>query len=122
MMGYCDPTWVSDYTFNALFNRLKAVNGAFVEYPPALIDRTWARARVDTKGNVKFLSSVFLHHPPLSNPKTIVVETANGPEKITGNYFEYDHLDGGVILWPETALQLTGITIEMGGKSFHVTP
>lgn len=27
VMGYCDPLWVSDYTFSALFDRLVAVNG-----------------------------------------------------------------------------------------------
>ncbi|MBS2030944.1 MAG: hypothetical protein JST54_23780 [Deltaproteobacteria bacterium] len=27
-MGYCDPTWSSDYTYNAIFDRLLAVHGA----------------------------------------------------------------------------------------------
>jgi hypothetical protein len=35
MMGYCDPMWVSDYAFNAIFNEIKTVNGAEIIYPPA---------------------------------------------------------------------------------------
>jgi hypothetical protein len=27
-MGYCDPTWTSDYTWSAIFERVRAVNGA----------------------------------------------------------------------------------------------
>ena len=27
-MGYCDPTWTSDYTYSAIFDRLLAVHGA----------------------------------------------------------------------------------------------
>ena len=26
MMGYCTPEWISDYTYNALFNRITSVN------------------------------------------------------------------------------------------------
>jgi hypothetical protein len=28
LMGYCEPTWISDYTYRALFLRVQAVNGA----------------------------------------------------------------------------------------------
>jgi hypothetical protein len=28
MMGYCEPSWISDYTYKAMFQRVQAVNGA----------------------------------------------------------------------------------------------
>lgn len=35
LMGYCDPKWISDYTYDGLFTRLLAVNGAM---PLAVVD------------------------------------------------------------------------------------
>ena len=39
MMSYCDPTWISDYNFLALFDRVRSVNSAYVYTPPELMDR-----------------------------------------------------------------------------------
>ncbi len=40
MMGYCDPTWISDYTYTALFNRIAVVNGV-ADYISLAAPKAW---------------------------------------------------------------------------------
>jgi hypothetical protein len=40
IMGYCDPKWISDYTYKGLIERVASLNGAKLEFAnPALIAR-----------------------------------------------------------------------------------
>ncbi len=45
VMGYCDPTWVSDYTYRALFDRIVYVNAASSVASPAGMDGATGGAR-----------------------------------------------------------------------------
>ena len=36
-MGYCDPTWVSDYTWNGLYERIEALAQLYPPAPPAAV-------------------------------------------------------------------------------------
>lgn len=118
MMGYCNPTWVSDYTFKALFSRVKSVNGAQIVYPPDQMDRMWQRARIDSQGNIKFFTTVKRHEPPIGEAKSLTIETPNGSKSVVGHYLAFDHLDGGILMWEEDPA-LTGITIDIANKQFH---
>ncbi|MEO7329026.1 MAG: M66 family metalloprotease, partial [Minicystis sp.] len=55
MMGYCSPIWISDYTFTAIFKRIKLVNNADFIYPEGSLDRTYERVRIDAQGNATWL-------------------------------------------------------------------
>jgi len=101
VMGYCDPVWVSDFTYKGFFNRAKAVNNASIVVPPELLNRTYDRARVDAEGNLHWLPAIPLEIPPQSNPVDVTVETGDGTHAVAGHYYEYDHLPGGVVLWPQ---------------------
>ncbi len=116
MMGYCDPVWISDYTFNAIFTRMKFVNGASIYYPPELRNRVWDRARVDMNGNLAWLPSITLATPPAGLATTVTVQTAGGAAGVDGQYFTYDHIPGGVLLWPAGTAPTTGISVSVGGK------
>lgn len=35
---------------------------------------------------------------------------------VTGHYFPYDHLPGGVILWPQGKEAIAAISVKVGGK------
>lgn len=116
MMGYCHPIWVSDYTFKGLFNRAKAVNNAALAFPKELLNKTWNRARLGSgaapasgqpgAGGVaktfSVLSPMKLRTPPMGESKTITLHGASGSVTVEGQYFPYDHLEGGVLMWPET--------------------
>ncbi|MEZ4295381.1 MAG: M66 family metalloprotease [Polyangiaceae bacterium] len=106
VMGYCYPIWVSDYTYNAFLERIQAVNAVVGTqqkqlYPQDLLGRTYDRALIDGDGNLTWVDSVTLELPPESNPVEVTVDAGEGPETLTGNFYEYDHLPGGVFLWPQ---------------------
>ncbi len=116
MMGYCSSIWVSDYTFKALFSRVKSVNKAKVMVAPELLDRVYDRARVDGEGNLTWLSSEQIHEPPMGEPTLATIATAVGSAAVEAQYFPYDHLPGGVLVWPRGAALTTGIAISLRGK------
>lgn len=51
MMGYCDKTWISDYTYDALLTRIANVNGAGMkELPPPVPAQPWRVLLLDDRG------------------------------------------------------------------------
>jgi len=116
VMGYCTPVWISDFTYKALFDRIKFVNSASLIYPPELVDRTYQRVRLDGEGNLTWLPDTLIHTPPQGEPLTITVQTALGSEAVTAQLYPYDHLPGGVLVWPQPTSATTGITVHHAGK------
>lgn len=95
-MSYCDPAWVSDYTYKALFNRLKSVNGAKLLYPEELMNRTWERVKI-LDGVATWVDAITLQYPPNGESLTVSATTVGGTEELSGQYFAYNHLDGGLL-------------------------
>lgn len=117
LMGYCDPYWVSDYTYKAFFDRIKTVNKARIITPEALKDRVWERARVDGQGNLTWLPAVKMALPPDGDPTPVTVQASTGTTTVPGHFIAYDHLPGGVILWQQAANPIAGIQITRAGKT-----
>lgn len=115
MMGYCDPYWISDYTFLGIFNRLKTVNNA--HHPKPSEKRVdWARARVEADGSLTPLSTVSLGRPAIGEPVPVTVIRGGVASVVPGQFYPYDHLAGGVLLWPRGE-PMTGISVTLGGKT-----
>ena len=95
-MSYCDPQWVSDHTYKALFKRLQSVNGAKLMLPSPLAGRTWDRVRI-LDGQATWLSPIKLQIPPSSAPEVVTVTTNAGTSTLEGHYYGYNHIDGGVL-------------------------
>ena len=123
IMGYCLDVWVSDYTYKAFFDRIKLINGAKrVVVPEALRDRLYDRALVGQDGGAQWLSSIRLEEPPMAEAKTVVVESAGLSEAVTGAFYRFDHVDGGVLFWPASERQTKAIRVDVGaGKSVHLS-
>jgi hypothetical protein len=116
MMGYCDPNWISDYTYKAIFDRIKIVNHAEIFYPAAVLDRVYERAHVDGQGKLTWLEPLQMHTPPEGEIKTMTVELAGGGTVTeTGHWYPYDHLPGGVLIWPEAAQPISGVKVQIQG-------
>lgn len=115
VMGYCTPMWISDFTYKAFFNRIKSVNGANLYVPPELQDLTYDRVRIDMDGNVHWLSPIKLAAPPQSGTVELAVTTDSGAEIVTGHLYEYDHLPGGVVLWPQAGGPSVTVSFELNG-------
>ncbi len=117
VMGYCNPVWVSDFTYAAFFNRIKIVNNAGVFYPPEVLDRTYQRARIDGDGQLTWMSDARIHAPPMAEPLAITVQTVLGSESVEAQLYPYDHLPGGVLVWPQPKSATKAITVERAGKT-----
>lgn len=100
MMGYCDPTWISDYTYDALYRRLAAVNGArpFTSWIPQDF-----KVLMDDMDGVRWGHTVELDQAPQGEDVvvTYVDETGSPLGTATVQAFGYDHIPGRYLLLPE---------------------
>jgi len=103
MMGYCNPTWISDYNFRQLFQRVQAVTGNNLwQFPTAQLDRLYQRAVVHNDGTITWLPALQMHLPPQGESTSVEVATTGGVETTTARFYRYDHLDGGILFVPPT--------------------
>src|SRR5690606_32305835 len=92
-MGYADPTWVSDYTFEGLFERSQLVNASFdVAGIPVVYDRIL----VLPSGAAAWRGQVTLDQP--LGGRLTRIELDEG--EVEGRFFPFDHLAGGTLLVP----------------------
>jgi hypothetical protein len=119
-MSYCYPAWVSDYTFSALLDRLQAVSGASLVFPPESVDQQYERALVGSGGALSWLPSIQLHHPPMAETTTQVTVGPAG-ETVTGHFYPYDHLDGGMLVWKKPTQLGSFIQVEVAGQSLTLS-
>jgi hypothetical protein len=106
MMSYCNPTWISDYNFENIFDRVQYVNSAANIYIPEEVrNRTYTRARVEPDGTITWLDEVTLERPPVGELTPVTVDTQSGPVATSASFIRYDHIDGGVLFIPPTGAQ-----------------
>ncbi len=123
MMGYCTPVWISDYTFKGLFDRIKLVNGVKREIiPEALRNRMYDRALVNADGSLQWLSSIQMEAPPATGDEApIVVESDGHTESVNASFYRFDHLAGGIAVWPATERAIKAVRIDVApGKTVRL--
>ncbi len=98
-MGYCDPTWVSDFTFDELFDRIRDVNGArSVERVEEL--PTFRTLLLTVDGGLEWSRDIRL--PGLNGdavPKTVELldEAGDVIGTAEGRLSPFSHLSGGFL-------------------------
>lgn len=117
-MSYCTPYFISEFTYTALFDRFVIVNKAARTVPPAdQADRVYARLHIKADGTLEWRAPVELRAPPVGfSTKSVTVMTKTGPEVITGQYYPYDHIEGGELLWLQPSAPTTSVQVEVQGK------
>ena len=84
-MSYCQPQWVSDYTYRGLFDRIKFVNNASLVPGPT---RGWRWATFD--GTSVTFGPRFTGSTPGAE-----IQTVGG---VTGHWYPFDHVPGGLLI------------------------
>ncbi len=115
-MSYCKPTWVSDYHYVKLFDRLKLVNGAKLHVPDELMNRSYERISIAADGEASWLEPLKLRLPPLGESTTITLQTASTTKQVEGHYYPYSHGGGGLLLFSKTAASPVSARIQLDGK------
>jgi hypothetical protein len=103
IMSYCQPYWVSDYTYEALLNRMAFVGGSSYEFTPFTEPQTYRYVDVAADGTLSWGDTITLTEPPQGTPHTVTWEASDGTPAgaVTGSFYPFDHLDGGYMLVPE---------------------
>ena len=51
--------------------------------------------------------------PPAGELTTVTVTTPSGESDVTGHFYPYDHLDGGLLLFPQVS-NITSVSTAVG--------
>jgi hypothetical protein len=104
IMSYCTPMWVSDYTFNALLERIRLLSdegevGTLARTVPKI---EWQLASFDASGIGTIHGVVRARPEPGGDPVEIeLLDAAGGViEVVEGRLVPFDHLEGGTGLVP----------------------
>ena len=99
MMSYCENQWISDYTYQALYDRVRAVD----QSPYRLeIPARWHTLLVGRDGSVTRGASFTSRRPPIGTQRAITRSLGGATDSIVGHYYEYDHLSGGTLMVAES--------------------
>ena len=122
MMGYCQPEWISDYTYSALFDRIQIVNGA--KSIAGLTTRfsapqTYRFVTVNADGSLTAGDTTQLVQRPFAEEHDVTYEAADGTAvgTATAHFYKYDHLPGGFLLVPETTTPYSRLAVRMSTTS-----
>lgn len=115
-MGYCNPTWVSDYTYNWLFDRITAVNASadFVAGPGFTPE--FSSVRVDMDGSLARGRDMKLRMAPQGEMRTLEMLDMDGEllHTVEASFHPYSHLDGGQILFPTPGENVASLRLPSG--------
>ncbi len=98
-MGYCDPSWTSDYAYGRIFDRIQTIRSASVR---GLDEPLRARAViVDVDGSLSWGSETLFFTEPDGEPITATWDSPDGTRRtVVGTLSRVSDLPGGVIYVP----------------------
>lgn len=117
MMGYCEPRWISDYTYKALFDRISYVNAVKLEIGAKTTPQAYRIVRVDPKGKLVWGKRLVLDTPPAAEPHDIELTTDTGTHKVTAQLYRYGDLPGGMLILPEPTMPIRSVSVRDVGVS-----
>ncbi len=123
LMGYCGPNWISDYVYESILSFKQTMQNTSIVYPPESLDQTYDRVSIGPNG-ATFMAPIVMPRPPMGAPRSVTVTTAQGAAAVEGQFYPFDHLEGGVLFVKQSthATQAVDFSIPAvsGSKSFHV--
>lgn len=106
-MSYCDPTWVSDYTYLALLDRIQAVNmlsadvrGRGGDGAEAQPEVTYQQVSFEGDGTSRWHPPVTVRGPLEGARRRVTIRDESDERQLDAVFVPYDHLDGGRLLYP----------------------
>lgn len=111
-MSYCDPTWISDYTYAALATRMSLVNGAAMMFGTTTPPTKYRFVNVGAGATLSWGETMTLTDQPFGAPRDVVFDLGDGTtQTVTGYYYPYADLDGGYLLVPEPAKRYASVRV-----------
>ena len=98
-MSYCDPAWVSDYTFGALLTRVQEVSTVALPQQRLAVRRPMRMLQVRPNGASKWGPQFSLDRAPTGEPIAIDTTAVDGAKtRIVGYKYNYEDREGGHVL------------------------
>jgi hypothetical protein len=110
-MSYCEPSWVSDYTYRGLFEKIAFVNGvqSYKSLAPA---QRFRSVTIGSSGAMALGHPFDVQGTPSGSPESVeVIDASGNATTVTGYFHRYDHLPGGMLLVPEPAKTARGLRL-----------
>lgn len=125
-MSYCDPAWVSSFTYNALFERARLLNGVLPAVETFAQPRQYDRVILGTKGQMEWASETMLDAPPQGEIRDVDVTSDAGTRQETATFVPFDHIDGGVLFVPRpirsnNSTRARSLSFEQAGQIRRLT-
>jgi len=100
IMGYCNNQWISDYTYEGIFERISYANQGFANL--LVTPQRHRVGLVDGSGNIEWRRYMTPRSPIAGAPIRMSLLGADGLQRddVAAQFFPYDHLEGGMILVP----------------------
>jgi hypothetical protein len=115
LMGYCDPLWISDYTYRAIFQRIQAVNGVAQQVTTPKAKKKIALLPVD-EGRLSWGRVTALPQLPAGLP--VRVRWRDDAGRVVaqgeGSWLRAGH--GGGLVAAEPAAGATAVEVELQGR------
>lgn len=114
-MGYSMQTnWVSDYTYEGLFQRVVAVNSLMDVMLPDDFNEWWPTIAVGTDGSVSKGPDLRLDRFPAGRESRVSFLGPDGVplDEVQGYFMPYDHLPGGLVLYPEPEADVRAVQLD----------
>lgn len=122
-MGYCEPTWISDYVYENILDFMQQTGGAqSFHIPEEELDQEWERIAVggSDASSARFLAPLKMKRPPTGSARTVSITREDGTSaEIEGRFYAYDHLPGGVMFVKKQSNRIVALdaALEIGGMT-----
>ena len=122
-MGYCEPTWISDYVYENILDFMQATGGAqSFHIPEEDLDQEWERIAIGgtEASSARFLSPLKMKRPPTGASRTVSITRDDGTSaEVEGRFYAYDHLPGGVMFVKKQSNRIVALdaALEIGGMT-----
>ncbi len=138
-MSYCDPAWISDFSFQLIEQRMTAVDPVHgmadhVSSSPDIHTQQnaggYARLLVRPDGSAEWLEGRFSAPHTGRHAMLLPDNSANGKAgegssdgpPIAARFYPFDHLDGGIVTLPAQALSRADgrFTLALSGRHIRL--
>lgn len=112
VMSYCDPAWISDYTYSAIYKRSLGLKSSPLQVGTSPRYASYGRYQVGSSGALKKLKPISLAVAPESDVYAeVTLATSSGVVRVLAPYVRYDHLPGGTLLVPPPSHQAKVLSV-----------
>jgi hypothetical protein len=98
MMSYCDPMWISDYTYDGIHTRINALSDQRRILPGHA--KRYQRLLIDGDGRATIGEPLDINGAPGAQKAMAALRGRDGQDlgPVEGHFYEYSHLPGGWLL------------------------